>query len=127
MLQQSSERGLSSTQIVAYALSNALNKSAIVENCLVNRKDRCSWLANLTQDLRLKRADFVNGFLACRIFRAIGMAVNGLKPVCEIQFQDFIFPAFDQIVSELAKFRWRYSASSLSMSAFKAAGVVVGA
>jgi len=38
---------------------------------------------------------------------AIGMALYGLVPVPEIQFSDFIFPAFDQIVSEVAKLRWR--------------------
>src|SRR5258708_1589414 len=38
---------------------------------------------------------------------AIGLAVNGMRPVPEIQFMDFIFPAFDEIVSEVAKIRYR--------------------
>jgi 2-oxoisovalerate dehydrogenase E1 component beta subunit len=38
---------------------------------------------------------------------AIGMAIYGMRPIAEIQFVDFIYPAFDQIVSELAKLRWR--------------------
>lgn len=38
---------------------------------------------------------------------AIGMALAGLRPVAEIEFADFLYPAFDQIVSELSKLRYR--------------------
>lgn len=38
---------------------------------------------------------------------AIGASLNGLKPIPEIQFADFILPAFDQIVSEAARLRYR--------------------
>lgn len=37
----------------------------------------------------------------------IGCAAQGLKPIAEIQFADYVFPAFDQIVNEAAKFRYR--------------------
>ena len=41
------------------------------------------------------------------IATAIGMGVNGLRPIVEIQFSDYIYPGFDQIVSELARLRYR--------------------
>jgi 2-oxoisovalerate dehydrogenase E1 component beta subunit len=44
-----------------------------------------------------------NGIVAA----AIGMAAYGLRPIAEIQFADYIYPAFDQIVSEAARMRYR--------------------
>jgi pyruvate dehydrogenase E1 component beta subunit len=38
---------------------------------------------------------------------AIGLALRGFRPVCEIQFDGFVYPAFDQIVSQLAKMHYR--------------------
>ena len=38
---------------------------------------------------------------------AIGLALRGYRPVCEIQFDGFVYPAFDQIVSQLAKMAYR--------------------
>ena len=79
---------------------------------------------------------------------AIGAAMAGMRPIAEIQFADFIYPAFNQIVGEAAKIRYRsaggntcplvirtpygggvrgalsHSVSIESMSALRAAGVV---
>jgi 2-oxoisovalerate dehydrogenase E1 component beta subunit len=62
--------------------------------------------------------DFINEFGEQRVIDtpiaeasivgiAIGMAMEGLRPIAEIQFADFIYPAFNQIVGEAAKTRYR--------------------
>ncbi len=62
--------------------------------------------------------DFINEFGPERIIDtpiaeasiagiAVGMAMEGLRPIAEIQFADFIYPAFNQIVGEAAKIRYR--------------------
>jgi len=39
---------------------------------------------------------------------AIGLAMGGFRPICEIQFDGFVFPAFDQITTQLAKLTFRH-------------------
>lgn len=41
----------------------------------------------------------------------IGAAAEGMRPVAEVQFADYVFPAFDQIVNEAAKYRYRSGAT----------------
>lgn len=43
---------------------------------------------------------------------AIGMAIAGARPIAEIQFEGFVYPAFDQIVSHLGRFRYRTRGNS---------------
>src|SRR5262245_3739059 len=38
---------------------------------------------------------------------AVGLAIRGYRPVCELQFDGFVYPAYDQIVSQVAKLRYR--------------------
>ena len=42
---------------------------------------------------------------------AIGLAMRGYRPVCEVQFDGFIYPGFDQITSQLAKLTYRHEGS----------------
>jgi 2-oxoisovalerate dehydrogenase E1 component beta subunit len=44
---------------------------------------------------------------AAIIGAAVGMSVHGLRPVAEIQFSDYVYPGFDQLVSQAAKLRYR--------------------
>ncbi|KAK4453878.1 thiamine diphosphate-binding protein [Podospora aff. communis PSN243] len=46
---------------------------------------------------------------------AIGVAAQGMRPVAEIQFADYVYPAFDQLVNEAAKFRYRDGACGRSV------------
>lgn len=45
---------------------------------------------------------------------AIGCAAEGMRPIAEIQFADYVYPAFDQLVNEAAKFRYRDGANGRS-------------
>ncbi|KAF2009638.1 thiamine diphosphate-binding protein [Aaosphaeria arxii CBS 175.79] len=51
---------------------------------------------------------------------AIGAASEGMRPVAEVQFADYVFPAFDQIVNEAAKYRYRSGSTG-----YNAGGLVI--
>ena len=57
---------------------------------------------------------------------AIGMAAQGLKPIAEIQFMGFIYPALDQIASHMARLRNRTRGQSLSARRRRARAETVG-
>ena len=61
------------------------------------------WMAEFGEDRIIDTPLAESGIVGI----AIGMALHGLLPVAEIQFADFIHPAFDQIVSEAARIRYR--------------------
>lgn len=61
------------------------------------------WMAEFGEDRVIDTPLAESGIVGI----AIGMALHGLLPVAEIQFADFIHPAFDQIVSEAARIRYR--------------------
>ena len=57
---------------------------------------------------------------------AIGLALRGYRPVCEIQFDGFIYPAYDQIVSQLAKMVYRSAGASGSPTGCRRTSVRTG-
>lgn len=56
---------------------------------------------------------------------AIGAALEGMRPIAEIQFADYVFPAYDQIVNEAAKIRYRYGTNANHDETQSCSGMVI--
>jgi 2-oxoisovalerate dehydrogenase E1 component beta subunit len=83
---------------------DATRRRALVMNRELDRAGGFSWDAprpGWADRVRLTRERLLIGGAA------IGMGVNGLRPVAEVQFADYIYPGCDQIFSELARLRYR--------------------
>jgi 2-oxoisovalerate dehydrogenase E1 component beta subunit len=109
-------------QAINSALSTALTADERVilfgEDVAFGGVFRCSM--NLLQDFG---PDRVFNTPLCEqgiIGFAIGAAAQGMKPIAEIQFADYVYPAFDQLVNEAAKYRYRGGSTG-----YNAGGLVV--
>ncbi len=111
-------------ETAATASSKTLNNVEAVRETLYEAMKRDDRTIILGEDVGnrgnvfLITKDFIKEFGAARVVDtpiaeasivgiAVGMAMEGLRPIAEIQFADFIYPAFNQIVGEAAKTRYR--------------------
>ena len=109
LAQTGSSTRLNLCQAVNSALRTALSSSSKVlcfgEDVAFGGVFRCTVnLQNEFGDARVFNTPITEQGI---VGAAIGMAAEGAKPVVEIQFADYVFPAFDQIVNEASKFRYR--------------------
>lgn len=105
-------------QAVNSALSHALRTDQRVllfgEDVAFGGVFRCSMnLANEFGDDRVFNTPLTEQGI---VGFAIGAAMEGMRPIAEVQFADYVFPAFDQLVNEAAKARYRAGVNSDTMS-----------
>ncbi|KMU74319.1 2-oxoisovalerate dehydrogenase subunit beta [Coccidioides immitis RMSCC 3703] len=105
------------------ASSTLSNNPELPQNAFTKRLNLYQSINSAPQDRsRCRREGASTEFGSERVFNTplteqgivgfgIGAAAEGFKPVAEIQFADYVFPAFDQLVNEAAKFRFREGAT----------------
>ncbi|MFL6239613.1 MAG: alpha-ketoacid dehydrogenase subunit beta [Actinomycetes bacterium] len=102
------------TTTLAKALNNGLRKAMERDNKVVIMGEDVGKLGGVFRVTDSLQKDFgedrvIDTPLAesAIVGTAIGLALRGYRPVCEIQFDGFVYPAYDQIVSQLAKMHYR--------------------